>query len=125
MKPIKQRSIAFAAALALTLITLTTIAPNASASARQQIITGRVVKIDMQGRQVLIADRSSNRLYLVNVPEEASFKILFGKNMQLSAAALEDVDLQNTVSLRCAREEKEHFSMLHDGREVIVLRAAH
>jgi hypothetical protein len=124
MKPIKQRSIAFAAALALTLITLTTIAPNASASARQQIITGRVVKIDTQGRQMLVADRSSNRLYLVNVPEEASFKILFGKNTQLSAASLEDVDLENIVSLRCAREEKELFSMLHDGREVIVLRAA-
>lgn len=125
MKPIKQRSIAFAAALALTLITLTTGIPNASASTHQHIITGRVVKIDMQERQLLVADRTSKKLYLVNVPKEASLKILFGKNMQLSAPALEDVDLQNTVLLRCASEEKEHFSRLLDGREVIVLRAAH
>jgi hypothetical protein len=125
MKPIKQRSIAFAAALALTLITLTTGTPNASASTHQHIITGRVVKIDMQERQMLVADRTSKKLYLVNVPKEASLKILFGKNMQLSAPALEDVDLQNTVLLRCASEEKEHFSRLHDGREVIALRAAH
>jgi hypothetical protein len=123
MKSIKQRSIALAASLAVMLITLAV--PTASASTPEQIITGRVLKIDIKGRQMLVADRSSNKLYLVNVPREARFKILFGKHMQLSAAALEDVDIRNAVRLRCASEEKERFSRLSDGREVIVLRAAH
>ena len=125
MRRIRQRSIAFAAVLTLTLITLTTIAPNASASTRHQIITGRVVKIDMKERQILVAERSTKKLYLVNVPEEASFKVTFGRNMQLSAAGLEDVDRNNRVELRITRKEKEHFSMLYDGREVIEVTAAH
>lgn len=125
MRRIKQRSIAFAAVLTLTLITLTTSAPNASASTRYQTITGRVLKIDMKERQMLVADRWTKRLYLVNVPERASIRITFGRNMQLSAPGLEDVDRNNRVELRVTRTEKEHLSRLYDGREVIEVNAAH
>lgn len=125
MRQIKQRSIAFAAVLTLTLITLTTSAPNASASTRYQTITGRVLKIDMKERQMLVADRWTKRLYLVNVPERASIRITFGRNMQLSAPGLEDVDRNNRVELRVTRTEKEHLSRLYDGREVIEVNAAH
>jgi hypothetical protein len=125
MRRIKQRSIAFAAVLTLTLITLTTSAPNASASTRYQTITGRVLKIDMKERQMIVADRWTKRLYLVNVPERASIRITFGRNMQLSAPGLEDVDRNNRVELRVTRTEKEHLSRLYDGREVIEVNAAH
>ncbi len=125
MKRIKERSIAFAAALAITLITLTASAPNASASTRYQIITGRVLKVDKNARQMLVADRSSKKLYLVNVPEWAGFKITFGRNMHMSEPGLKDVDRNNRVELRIARTEKEHFARLYDGREVIEVNAAH
>jgi hypothetical protein len=129
MKPIKQRSMikqrSIALAVALAFTALAVAGGSASASTSQQIITGRVLKIDIKQRQMLVAARSSKRLYLVNVPDEARLKILFGRNMQLSEAALEDVDINNVVWLRCAREDKEHYSRLQDGREVTVLRAAH
>jgi hypothetical protein len=125
MKQIKQRSIALAATFAIAFITLATSAPRAEASNRYQLIAGRVLKIDRQGRRMLIADQSSKKLYLVNVAKEASFKITFGKNMQMSAVTLDDVDPNNAVWLRCTRTDKEHFARLDDGREVIVLTAAH
>ncbi|HJQ70412.1 MAG TPA: hypothetical protein VKA70_15650 [Blastocatellia bacterium] len=125
MKSIRQRSIALAVALTLTLITLTTSAPNASASTRYRVIAGRVIKKDMKERQMLVADRSSKKLYLINVAEDASFKITFGRNMQLSAAGLKDVDRNNRVELRITRTDKEHLSRLYDGREVIEVDAAH
>ena len=125
MNRIRQRSIAFAAALALTFITLTTSAPNASASTRYRTITGRVLKIDSKGRKILVADRSTKKLYLVNVPEEASIKVKFGRSMQMSEAGLEDIDRKNVVELRIKRTEKEHLSKLYDGREVIEVNAAH
>ena len=125
MKRIRQRSIAFAAALTLTAITLTASAPNASASNRHQIIAGRVLKIDRKERQMLVADRWSKKLYLVNVPERASIRITFGRSMQMSQPGLEDVDRNNRVELRVTRTEEEHSSRLYDGREVIEVTAAH
>jgi hypothetical protein len=79
----------------------------------------------MKERQMLVAERSTKKLYLVNVPEEASFKVTFGRSMQLRAASLEDVDRNNRVELRIKRTEKEHLTMLYDGREVIEVTAAH
>lgn len=125
MKPIKQRSIALAATLAIAFITLAVSVPSAKASSRYQIIAGRVLKIDKKERQMLVADRSSKKLYLVNVAKEATFQITFGRNAQLSAATLNDVDPNNAVLLRCAQDEKEHLARLDDGRQVIVLTAAH
>ena len=125
MERIRERSIAFAAALTLTLITLTTSAPNASASTRYRIIAGRVLKVDTKERQILVADRSSKKLYLVNVPERASFKVTFGRSMRMSEAGLKDVDRNNRVELRVMRTEEESFSRLYDGREVIEVTAAH
>ena len=125
MKPRKQRSMALAATLAAVFITLAVSAPNASASHRSQIIAGRVLKIDKKERQMLVADRSSEKLYLIRVARGATFRITFGRNMQMSAATLDDVDPNNAVLLRCDRNEKEHFAKLDDGREVIVLTAAH
>ena len=125
MNRIKQRSIAFAAALTLTLITLTTTAPNASASTRYRTLTGRVLKINKKERQMLVADRSSKKLYLVNVPETATIRITFGRNTQLSAPGFKDVDRNNRVEFRVAHTEKEHLSRLYDGREVIEVIAAH
>ena len=125
MKRIRQRSVAFAAALTLTVITLTASAPDASASTRYRLITGRVLKIDMKERQLLVADRSSKKLYLVNVPERASIKIRFGRSMQMSEPGLKDVDRNNRVELRVTRTEEELSSRLYDGREVIEVTAAH
>ncbi len=125
MKPIKQRSIALAATLVMASIMLAASAPGAKASSRYQIITGRVLKINKKERQMLVADRSSKKLYLVRVAKEATFQITFGRNSQLSAATLGDVDPNNAVLLRCTRDEKEHFAKLDDGREVTVLTAAH
>jgi hypothetical protein len=79
----------------------------------------------MKERQMLVAERSTKKLYLVNVPEEASFKVTFGRSMQLRAAGLEDVDRNNRVELRIKRTEKEHLTKLYDGREVIEVTAAH
>ena len=125
MKPIKQRSIALAATLAMALMSLATSAPSAKASSQYQIITGRVLKIDKKDRQILVADRSSEKLYLVRVAKDATFKVTFGRNSQMSAATINDVDLHNAVLMRCVRDEAEHLARLDDGREVIVLTAAH
>jgi hypothetical protein len=125
MKSIKQRSIALAATLEMAFMMVAVSAPSAKASSRYQIITGRVLKIDKKERQMLVADRSSKKLYLVRLAKEATFQITFGRNSQMSAATLNDVDPANAVLLRCARDEKEHLAKLDDGREVIVLTAAH
>ena len=125
MKPIKHRSIALTATLAMTFMILAVSAPSAAASSRYQIMTGRVLKIDKKEQQMLVADRSSEKLYLIRVTKEATFKITFGRNSQMSAATLNDVDPGNAVLMRCARDEQEHLARLDDGREVIVLTAAH
>ncbi len=104
---------------------MTTSAPDASASTRYKIISGRVLKIDSKERQMLVAERSTKKLYLVNVAKDATFKVTFGRSMQLSEAGLEDVDRNNRVELRVERTQKEHLSRLYDGREVIEVNAAH
>ena len=107
------------------LIMIAAAAPSARATGRYQVITGRVLKIDRKERQMIVADRASEKLYLVRVDKEATFQITFGRNSQMSAATLDDLDSGNGVRLNCTRDEKEHFAKLDGGREVIVMRAAH
>ncbi len=80
-----------------------------------------MLKIDKQERTLLVADQWTKKLYLVNVPEGATFKITFGQSMKMSQPGLSDTNKNDRVNLRCKHADKEHLAKLDDGSEAIVL----
>jgi hypothetical protein len=72
----------------------------------------------------LVADRLSNKLYLIEVPENATFKITFGQYMRMAEPGFKDVRTGERVEIRCTRTSTEHLARLDDGRSVVTLTAA-
>jgi hypothetical protein len=117
MKNITRRSIAFAATIVIALCSLTFAAP----ASNYITITGRVLKINKQERTLLVSDQLTKKLYMVNVPEGATFTITFGQNMKMSQPVFRDANKNDRVRLLCKRTDKEHLAKLADGSEAIVL----
>jgi len=125
MKRITQRSVALSVTLMLALATLAMSAPKSERSSKYLTIQGRVLQVNQNARTLLVEDYWSKKLYSVYVPEGETFRITFGLNMRKAEPEFKDARRNDRVSLRCIRTENEHLSRLDDGREVVVLTAAH
>lgn len=113
-----------AAALTLALSSVAHAAPKAERAKKYFTVAGSVLKINKKEHTLLVADRSSEKLYLIEIPEGASFKITFGRYMRMSEPGFQDVFIRERVEIRCYREDKERLAKLPDGRSVIALTAA-
>lgn len=116
-----RRLIAFAAALTLSISSLAFAAPKQERANKRFEIYGRVLKVDKQARTLLVNDHWTKKLYLVNVPEGAAFKIAFGYHMQLSNPGINDVFKNDRVRMLCQYTDREHLATLEDGSQAIVL----
>lgn len=108
--------------------TLATAASKGERSNKYFTISGVVLQVDAGDRSLLVADRASNQTYLIEVPRGATFKIVFGKSMQMREPGLNDVSVRERIEIRCYRGDTEHLARLDnrpDGLGVIVVTAAH
>lgn len=119
---IRVGSIAAAFTLALSALALS--APTAARASKYFNVAGTVLKIDTKGRTLLVAERRSNKLYLIEVPQTATFKITFGRYMRMAEPGFDDVNINERVEIRCIRGDREHLAQLEDGRSAIRLIAA-
>lgn len=121
---ISQRSAALAVTVVLAFATLAMSAPKSERASKYLTIEGRVLQINQEARTLLVSDQWSKKLYLVNVPDGATFNITFGINMKVSEPELYQVKRNDRVRMRCIRSQ-EHLARLDDGRQAVVLIAAH
>ena len=106
---------------------MSVLAPAAPASERANKyfkVAGKVIQIDTKDRTLLVTDRISKKLYLIEVPENARFKITFGRYMRMAEPSLQDVRTGERIEIRCKRGDTEHLSRLDNGLEVTRLIAA-
>ncbi|MEK6299281.1 MAG: hypothetical protein AABO41_01045 [Acidobacteriota bacterium] len=96
-------------------------APKAGQAGKSFTLEGRVVSIDQKARTLLVDDQSSDKLYLVTVPEGRSIKIKFGLQMNLAEARFDQVRRKNIVRIECKRSATEHLAQLEDGTQAIVV----
>ena len=109
---------------AFTLLgTLALAAPRAERANKYFKVAGTVIQIDKKDRTLLVADRLSNTLYLIEVPEAATFKITFGRYMRMAEPGFEDVRAGERVEIRCTRGSTEHLARIEDGRVAVTLTA--
>ena len=125
MERITQRSFALAVTLMLALASVATSAPKSERSRKELTIEGRVLQVNKEARTLLVADTWSKKLYLVNVPKGSSFRITFGMYMKSAEPGFDQVRNNDRVRMRCIRSDNEHLARLDDGREVVLLTAAH
>jgi hypothetical protein len=104
--------------------TVSIAASKAERSNKHFTVAGIVLEIDKNQRTLLVADRASNQTYLIEVPEGATFKIVFGRYMQMREPGLNDVNVSERVEIRCIRGDREHLARLDDGRSAIAVTAA-
>ena len=117
------RSASIVAAFTL-LSTLALAAPKTERANKYFKVAGTVIQIDNKDRTLLVADRLSNKVYLIEVPEAVTFKITFGRYMRMAEPGFGDVNIGERVEIRCERGSTEHLARLEDGRSVTVLSAA-
>ncbi|MEK6322761.1 MAG: hypothetical protein AABN33_13885 [Acidobacteriota bacterium] len=124
MKRITQGSAVLAVTLVLTFATVAISAPKRERVSKYLTITGRVLQVDQQARTLLVADTWSDKLYMVSVPKGQTFKITFGMYMNVPEAELWQARKNDRVRMRCIRSQ-ERLAQLDDGRQVVVMTAAH
>jgi hypothetical protein len=124
MKRTTQRNIGLAVTLAIALATVAMSAPKSERASKYLTVEGQVVQIDQKARTLLVADMWSDNLYLVSVPKGETFKITFGLNMKVTEPELWQARRNDRVRMRCIRGE-EHLARLDDGRQVVIMTAAH
>ncbi len=125
MKHITQRSAVLALTLVLAFASVAMSKPTSARASKYLTIEGQVLQINQAARTLLVSDYWSKKLYLVSVPKDEGIRITFGMNMRTTAPAFRDVHKNDRVRMRCIRTDKEHLARLDDGREVVVLAAAH
>jgi hypothetical protein len=99
-------------------------APKSQHISKSFTVAGKVLEINEKDRTWLVTDRQTEQLYLIKVPEGATFKITFGKNMLMSQPRFDNVTTGERVEIRCKRSDQDHLARLKDGRQVTVLTAA-
>lgn len=125
MERITQRSIALSVTLILAFATLAMSAPKSERSRKYITIEGRVLQVNSAARTLLVSDDRSKKLYWVDAPRTAAFRITFGLYMKTAEPGIEHVRKNDRVVMRCTRTEKEHLARLDDGREVVAMTATH
>ena len=92
---------------AFTLLsTLALAAPKAERANKYFKVAGTVIQIDNKDRTLLVTDRLSNKLYLIEVPEAVTFKITFGRYMRMAEPGFGDVNIGERVEIRCERGDR-------------------
>ena len=124
MKNITRRSATLAAAFVLALSSIAFAAPKAERADKYLTLSGKVLKVNVKARMILVSQASTGKLYLVSVPEGSTFKITFGLYTQISRPDVHEVFKNDRVKMTCARTDGEHFAQLEDGRRAVVLTAA-
>ena len=99
-------------------------APKSGSASKTFTIEGRVISIDQNARTLLVDDQSSDKLYLVTVPEGKSLKITFGLHMNLAEARFDQVRRTNRVRFECKQLSTEHLARLEDGTQAIAVAVA-
>lgn len=113
-----------AAVFTLALSAVAHAAPKSERANKYFKVAGTVLQINKSEHTLLVKDRSSAKLYLVEMPEGSTLKITFGRYMRMSEPAFGDVFINERVEIRCWKGDKEHLALLPDGRAVIALTAA-
>jgi hypothetical protein len=99
--------------IAFTMLgTLALAASKSERAARYFTVSGTVLQINQVDRTLLVADRASNRTYLIEVPEGATFKIVFGRYMQMREPGLSNVSVRERIEIRCFRGDTEHLALV-------------
>ena len=107
------------AAAVMLLSTLVAAAPKGQRASKYFTIAGTVLEVDRKEHTLLVADRRSEQLYLIEIPDGTTFKITFGNAMQMAKPGLADVNNKERVEIRCFRGDRDHLARLDDGRTVI------
>lgn len=111
-----------AATFTLALSSVALAGPKTERANKYFNVAGAVLQID--DHTLLVADRSSAKIYLIEMPEGARFKVTFGRYMKMAEPGFDDVYIRDRVEIRCLRGDKEHLTRLEDGRSAIALTAA-
>lgn len=106
-----------AAAFTLALSSVVLAGPKAQRANKHFNVAGTVLQIDQREHTLLVADRSSAKLYLIEIPEGARFKVTFGRYMKMAEPAFDDLYIGDRVEIRCLRVDEEHLTRLEDGRD--------
>jgi hypothetical protein len=61
---------------------------------------------------------------VIEVPDGATFKIVFGRYMHMREAGLNDVSVRERIEIRCFRGDPEHLAQLDSGGSAIAVTAA-
>jgi len=96
------------------------IATGVAAASKYFTVSGQVLKIDNRARTLLVRDYPSKTLYLVNIPEGATFKITFGRYMQMGQPGFDEVFPRDRVAIRCLRPAQDHLGKLDDATPVVL-----
>lgn len=124
MKRITQRSAALAVTLVLAFATVAMAAPKEERSSKYLKIEGRVLHVNQKTRTLLVSDDWSGKLYMVSVPKGETLQITFGLNAKKGESEFYDARRNDRVRIRCIRSQ-ERLARLDDGRQAVVLTAAH
>jgi hypothetical protein len=90
-------------------------APKTERESKYFKVAGKVIQIDKKDRTLLVTDRLSKKLYLIQVPEWATFKITFGRYLRMAEPTFEDVRAGERIEIRCIRNDNEHLALVDDG----------
>jgi hypothetical protein len=121
MKKYSTRSTILAVVFALAISSIALAMPPAEKGRKNFMIYGRVLKIDQEARTLMVADKHSEKLYLVAVPEGMSVRITFGASAGLSSAEFKDVQKNNRIVARVAHRGSDHLARAEDGRQLIAV----
>ena len=94
-------------------------APGSQRANKYVTIAGTVLEVDQKEHTLLVADRRSEKLYLIEIPDGTTFKITFGRYMRMAEPGFGDVNERERVEIRCFRGDQDHLARLDDGRTVI------
>lgn len=117
MKTIARLGSIAAAFMLLTMIVAA--APKGQRANKYFTIAGTVLEVDQKEHTLLVADRGSEKLYLIEIPDGTTFKITFGRYMRMAEPGFGDVNERERVEIRCFRGDQDHLARLDDGRTVI------
>jgi len=111
-------------AAAALLSALAQVAPASARSNKYFKVAGKVIQVDQKERTLLVTDHLSKKLYLIEVPENARFKITFGRYMRMGEPGLGDVRIGERVEIRCFSSDTDHLTQLEDGSQATRVIAA-
>jgi len=100
------------AAISAILSTAALAAPKAERANKYFTIAGTVLRIDDTQRTLLVQEQKLGTLYLIEVPEGVSLKIIFGRYMRMSEPGFAEVNRNDRIRVRCKRTSDDHFALL-------------